>query len=121
MSMGMVKGIGIDRCTVGRMEGVHGQFGMRLLQRLLTPTEQHQKVWNAEALARRWACKEAVAKALGMGIGHALSFQDIEIIYTPAGAPQCKVTGHPGQVLVSVSDDAGVAVAMAVWVAAGAA
>jgi holo-[acyl-carrier protein] synthase len=111
----MIAGIGVDRCTVARMEAVHGAFGERLLARLLTPTEQAQKTWDANALARRWACKEAVAKALGTGIGEAHSFQDIEITYSASGAPLCGVKGLVGTMQVSVSDEDGVAVAFAVW------
>ena len=111
----MIVGVGVDRCTVARMEAVHGMFGERLIARLLTPAEQTQKVWDAPALARRWACKEAVAKALGTGIGAAYSFQDIEIIYSANGAPQCVVKGLEGRMHVSMSDDDGVAIAFAVW------
>jgi holo-[acyl-carrier protein] synthase len=113
--MFMIKGVGIDRCTVARMEAVHGAFGPRLLARLLTSTEQDQRVWDAAALARRWAGKEAVAKAVGTGIGAALSFLDIEISHTPAGAPTCSVKGIAGTVHVSITDDDGVALALAVW------
>ena len=111
----MIAGIGVDRCTVARMEAVHGAFGERLLSRLLTPTEQAAKSWTAQTLARRWACKEAVAKALGTGIGAQFGFQDIEITSTDAGAPQCTVKGAEGTMHVSVSDEDGVAIAFAVW------
>ncbi|MFN7163083.1 MAG: holo-ACP synthase [Pseudomonadota bacterium] len=111
----MILGIGIDRCTIARMEAVHGTFGPRLLSRLLTSTEQAQKEWTAAALARRWACKEAVAKALGTGIGEAFGFQDIEITYSAKGAPQCHVASAEGTMHISVSDDDGVAIAYAVW------
>ncbi len=97
------------------MAEAQAKFGSRFAERLLTPTELAQKVWDAAALARRWAIKEAVAKALGTGIGAALSFQDIEITYSPEGAPQCVVQGHPGRVQVSVTDDAGLATAIALW------
>lgn len=97
------------------MEAVHGAFGERLVQRLLTPTEQAQKMWDANALARRWACKEAVAKALGTGIGEAYGFQDIEITYSANRAPQCAVKGLEGTMHVSISDDDGVAMAFAIW------
>jgi holo-[acyl-carrier protein] synthase len=112
------QGVGVDVCAIARMEAAQASHGARLLQRVLTPQEQTQRVWDAPALARRWACKEAVAKALGTGIGAALSFQDIEITYSPQGAPQCQVRGVRGHVYVSVSDDAGVATAIALWSAA---
>ncbi len=111
----MLAGVGIDRIEVGRIAATEAKFGEAFTTRLLTPTELAQKHWDAPALARRWACKEAVAKALGTGIGAALSFQDIEVSYSPQGAPQCTVRGHAGQLMVSVTDDAGVATAIALW------
>lgn len=111
----VVKGIGVDVCATARIADAQAEHGERFLSRLLTPTERTQKAWDAAALARRWACKEAVAKALGIGIGTALSFQDIEITSSPAGAPLCQVRGVVGQVQISVSDDAGIATAFAVW------
>ncbi len=92
-----------------------GRFGPRLLQRVLTATEQTQRHWDGAALAKRWAQKEAVAKALGTGIGARLSFQDITITHDAHGAPLCAVRSRPGKVLVSVTDEAGVATAVAVW------
>jgi holo-[acyl-carrier protein] synthase len=111
----MVKGIGIDTCSLARIAEAQAKFGHRLAERLLTPTELAQKAWDAPALARRWAIKEAVAKALGTGIGAALSFQDIEITSSPQGAPQCAVQGREGRLHISVTDDAGLATAIAIW------
>lgn len=111
----MLKGVGIDTCSLARIAEAQAKFGQRLPERLLTPTELAQKVWDAPALARRWACKEAVAKALGTGIGADLSFQDIEITYSPQGAPQCVVKGREGRVHLSVTDDANLATAIAIW------
>lgn len=114
----MLKGVGVDVCATARIAAAQAEHGERFLTRLLTPTERAQKTWDAAALARRWACKEAVAKALGTGIGEALSFQDIEITASAAGAPLCQVRGVAGQVHLSVSDDGGIATAFAVWSAA---
>ena len=111
----MIAGVGIDRCSVARVAAVQEQFGGRFTERLLTPTERTQREWTAAQLARRWAMKEAVAKALGTGIGGTVGFQQIEITYDAKGAPRCAVQGIEGMVLVSVSDDEGVAVAMALW------
>lgn len=111
----MLTGIGTDVCALARIEAVWQRFGTRFADRLLTPVERLQKAWDAPALARRWAVKEAVAKALGTGIGAAVGFQDIELTYTPAGMLVCTVRGVANhQIWVSVSDDAGVAMAFCV-------
>ena len=114
-----VQGVGVDVCDTTRVAAVLRRFGPRFVRRVLTPTEQQERDWlspaSAPALARRWALKEAVSKALGTGIGAQVGFQQIEIGHTDAGAPTCVVAGMTGRWLVSVSDDAGLALALAVW------
>ncbi|MBI1308686.1 MAG: holo-[acyl-carrier-protein] synthase [Proteobacteria bacterium] len=109
-------GVGTDICRVERVERVLEKFGTRFLQRVLTPAEREQKEWNAAALARRWALKEAVAKACRTGIGGAVGFHDIEVRYDAAKAPHVQVRGTAEGLKVwgSVSDDAGLALAFAV-------
>jgi holo-[acyl-carrier protein] synthase len=114
-----VRGVGVDVCEVARVAAVVRRFGARFVRRVLTPHEQAERDWlnplSAGALARRWALKEAVGKALGTGIGAQVGFQQIQIGHTAAGAPTCVVAGMAGQWLVSVSDEAGLALALAVW------
>lgn len=112
-----VRGIGTDVVALGRVDAVLTEHGERFLQRVLTPVEMAQKDWDGAKLARRWAIKEAVAKAVGSGISGVVGFQDIEVSYTGAGQPQVAVRGFDdADFWVSVSDDcaAGVAVAFCV-------
>lgn len=109
------RGIGVDVCSVARVEEAVERQPERFISRLLTPEERKQrKVWTPEQLARRWALKEAVAKALGTGIGAEYGFQDIVVSHTARKAPLVAVRGYAGEVLASVSDDGGMAVAVAV-------
>lgn len=109
--------IGCDVVAISRVAAVLDAHGERFLTRILTPGERAQRVWQADALARRWAVKEAVAKALGCGIGMRLSFQDIEVCHDAAGAPLLCVKGYETvRFQVSVSDDKVADVAMAVVV-----
>lgn len=114
----MASGIGVDVCSVERIEKVWKRFGARFLRRVLTPAELGERQWRVAAdaarLARRWAIKEAVAKALGTGIGGVVGFQEIEISHSGKGAPVVKVKGYKGTVMASVSDDAGMVVAFVV-------
>lgn len=106
--------LGTDVCSIVRIEQAWAEHGARFLGRLLTPTEREAMgTPTAEKLARRWALKEAVAKALGTGIGGDVGFQDIEVSHDTRGAPEVAVRGREGLRLhASVSDDAGVAMAV---------
>lgn len=111
---GMITGIGTDVCKISRIEAGLARFGDRFLTRVLTPREREGH-WGPRQLARRWAMKEAVAKATGWGIGAKLSFQDIEILRDDMGKPVCSVRGMESlNVLVSASDDGDYATGFAV-------
>jgi holo-[acyl-carrier protein] synthase len=115
-------GVGVDVCEMVRVQKLYDEHAERLVRRVCNAHELAARPalrTDPAALARRWALKEAVAKALGTGIGGALSFGDITIDHTPAGQPLARVRGHEDKVfLVSVSDDAGVAMACCVVTAA---
>lgn len=109
-------GIGTDICSIERINILFKKDEQRLLNRLLTPQERIEQEWTPPALARRWAAKEAIAKAFGQGIGANIGFQEIEIKHSSKGAPQVAIQGMFAQAKVhlSISDDAGVAVAFAI-------
>jgi holo-[acyl-carrier protein] synthase len=110
----MITGIGTDICRISRIEAGLERFGVKFLERILTPLER-EGMWGARQLARRWAMKEAVAKATGWGIGRKLSFQDIEIVRDDLGRPVCSLKGFDDcNVLVSASDDGDYATGFAV-------
>lgn len=114
-------GVGVDVCALARIEEVWRAHGDRFENRILTPEERAARAWDAPALARRWAMKEAVAKALGTGIGAMVGFRDIQVTHDAAGAPLVTVRGREDlRVFASVSDDsvAGAAVAYCVVCAA---
>jgi len=92
---GTMVGLGIDLVSVDRLREAEARFGERLWQRVLTPVERDSLAGRRDpipSLAARFAAKEAVAKALGCGIGAQLSFQDIQITRADA-APQMAITG----------------------------
>ncbi|NBV54357.1 MAG: holo-[acyl-carrier-protein] synthase [Proteobacteria bacterium] len=109
-------GIGTDICAITRIEALLQKDAPRLLARILTPQERTEREWDAPSLARRWAAKEAVAKAFGQGIGAQVGFQEIEVQHTPHGAPTVHMHGTMAGAVVhlSVSDDAGTAIAFAI-------
>lgn len=69
---------GVDLVEVARVARAVEQHGERFLRRCFTAQERADAAAQAPALAARFAAKEAVAKALGCGIGE-VSWQDIEI------------------------------------------
>jgi holo-[acyl-carrier protein] synthase len=77
---------GIDLVDLERFERTIQRQGERFLQRIFTPRELALFSDHTESLAARFAAKEAVAKALGCGIG-AIRWQDIEILRDEHNAP----------------------------------
>jgi holo-[acyl-carrier protein] synthase len=103
--------VGVDVCEIERIKTVWMKNKKQFEDRLLTRAEKAKETkWTAEKLAKRWALKEAVAKALGTGIGERYGFHDIQIGHDPHGRPVISVQGVEN-IEASVSDDAGIAVA----------
>jgi holo-[acyl-carrier protein] synthase len=93
----LIKGIGTDLVKIKRIEESYAQFGDKFALRILTTTEfeafkaKEQKI---NYLAKRFAAKEAVSKALGTGIGENIGFQDIEISNNSLGAPTVTILSN---------------------------
>ncbi len=83
---------GVDMIEVGRVARSIDRFGERFLNRVFTPHERAMLGDNASRLAARFAAKEAVAKALGTGIGE-FAWRDIEIGRDERGAPFVMLRG----------------------------
>ena len=84
---------GIDLIEIARLDNLSEQIKPRFLQRVFTPTELNEVGASSASLAGRFAAKEAVAKALGTGIGP-VSWQDIEIRRGPEGEPVLELHGN---------------------------
>ena len=92
----MVKAIGTDIVARARIESALERSGDKFAQRILTPFEMQQFSQSAQPsafLAKRFAAKEAVAKALGTGIGRGISWQHMQIEHDENGAPILVLTG----------------------------
>ncbi|MDI2113570.1 holo-ACP synthase [Commensalibacter nepenthis] len=106
----MIVGIGSDLCDIRRIEAVLERHGGRFMQRIFTPNE----IKKAEgrygqtrigAYAKRWAAKEACAKALGTGFSDQVFYQDIEVVNLPSGQPSLKLTNGALQRLDELVQD----------------
>ena len=82
----MILRSGIDLVEIERLSGLESPLRERFLARVFTPTERAQAGEDACSLAGRFAAKEAVAKALGCGIGP-VGWQEIEILRGESGEP----------------------------------
>ena len=77
---------GVDLIEIERVSQAIERHGERFLKRVFTPQELAELKGNPASLAGRFAAKEAVAKALGTGIGR-IAWQEIEILRGPAREP----------------------------------
>jgi holo-[acyl-carrier protein] synthase len=87
---------GVDLIEISRIEEVVARHGKHYLERIYTPAEIEQCGKRAESLAGRFAAKEAVAKALGCGIGD-VSWQEIEVLGDEQNAPMLTLHGMAEQ------------------------
>jgi holo-[acyl-carrier protein] synthase len=120
-----VIGIGTDIVNIERIERIFEKFGQSFVDKNFHELEIKQfnllkKESKCAYLAKRFAGKEAVAKALGEGVGKNLSFKDIAIINDELGAPKVMISAvvYPGidkyKFHISLSDDYPFAVAFVV-------
>lgn len=110
-----MSGIGTDILKIARIEDTLTRLGDRFVCRILTPSEREEFKGSRNQhrlLAKRFAAKEAVAKALGTGIGRGVSWQDMEIGHDDAGAPRVSLTGGAAAVATSLGAT-GVALSLA--------
>lgn len=88
----MIRGIGCDLIEIARIEKSIFEHGAHFLDRIFTPKEQEycQRYKAPHShYAARFAAKEAIAKALGTGLGKSLSWTDLEILPDDLGKPHC--------------------------------
>lgn len=89
-------GTGVDIVEIARMTEAIDRFGERLLQRIFTADEIRYCKSTARPVqhfAARFAVKEAVLKAMGTGWSGGISWNEIEVVRSKAGAPGIELTG----------------------------
>lgn len=119
----MTIAIGTDIVEIQRIASALERQGDKFVQRILTKSEivEYQARGNSVAfLAKRFAAKEAIAKALGAGIGRGISFQQLIVSNNSDGAPQVELQANAAErlkqlggskVLLSLSDEKNYALA----------
>ncbi len=93
----IVLGLGNDLCNIERIQASLDRFGQRFIDRIFTPHEQakaeRRPLTRAGTYAKRFAAKEACAKALGTGFRRGVFFRDMGVVNLPSGAPTLMLTG----------------------------
>ena len=92
----MILGIGNDLIDIRRIEKTIERFGDRFLLRVFTEIERARsdgRAARAASYAKRFAAKEACAKALGTGLRHGVFWRDMGVVNLRSGRPSIQLTG----------------------------
>ena len=113
----MILGLGSDICDIRRIEGAIARHGERFLRRVFTPAERAKAASRSERIqaatyAKRFAAKEAAAKALGTGFRRGVFFSDLGVVNLPSGQPTLRMTGGAAARLAALTP-AGMAASVA--------
>ncbi|MFG1298930.1 holo-ACP synthase [Xanthobacter sp. V3C-3] len=104
----MILGIGSDFSDARRIARSIERYGDRFLDRVFTPVERakaDRRKLRAETYAKRFAAKEACAKALGTGLSHGVFWRDMGVVNLPSGQPTMVLTGGAAARLAALVPD----------------
>ena len=126
----MILGVGSDLVDVRRIERVIERHGDRFLLRIFTDIERakaDRRATRTETYAKRFAAKEACAKALGTGFRAGVFWRDLGVVNLPSGRPTMKLTGgalerlraitppgHDARIDLTITDEGPMAHAMVI-------
>jgi holo-[acyl-carrier protein] synthase len=92
----MILGIGSDLIDIRRIEQTIARYGDRFLDRIFTEVERakaERRANRIETYAKRFAAKEACAKALGTGLRAGVFWRDMGVVNMPSGRPTMRLAG----------------------------
>jgi len=98
----MIVGIGIDLVEIARLKRSIERFNERFLKRIYTVRELEycqQKLIREKHYAVRFAAKEAMVKAIGIGVRNGITWQDIEVVNDGMGKPEIRTYGKCKQIM----------------------
>ncbi len=126
----MIIGLGNDLCEIKRIERVLARYGERFTHRCFTAIEREKsdkRRMRAASYAKRFAAKEAMAKALGTGLSRGVFLRDMGVVNLPSGKPTMQLEGNAKKILqglvpegltphihLTISDDNGMAQAFVI-------
>jgi holo-[acyl-carrier protein] synthase len=101
----MIIGTGNDLIDISRIEKTLERHGARFVERIFTPVEirkSERRRARAASYAKRFAAKEACAKALGTGLSQGVFWRDMGVVNMPSGKPTMALTGGAADRLTSL-------------------
>jgi holo-[acyl-carrier protein] synthase len=104
----MILGVGNDIIDIRRIEATLDRFGNRFLDRIFTDIERRKseaRAARAASYAKRFAAKEACAKALGTGFRRGVFWRDMGVVNLPTGRPTLALTGGAAAQLRRITPD----------------
>jgi holo-[acyl-carrier protein] synthase len=126
----VIIGLGNDLCDISRVEKTLARFGERFTMRCFTDIERRKsdaRAQRAASYAKRFAAKEACAKALGTGMAWGVYWRDLGVVNLPSGKPTMRLTygaakalarlvpeGHEPHIHLTITDDGGMAQAFVI-------
>lgn len=102
----MIIGIGADLCNIDRIGGTLERFGERFVLRVFTEIERDRSERRAERVAsyaKRFAAKEACAKALGTGMRMGTAWREMGVVNLKSGRPTMELTGGAAERLKTIT------------------
>jgi holo-[acyl-carrier protein] synthase len=102
----LIIGVGSDLCDIRRVEETLARFGERFAARCFTEIERRKsdrRATRAASYAKRFAAKEACAKALGTGLSHGVFWRDMGVVNLPTGQPTMRLTGGAAERLAKIT------------------
>ncbi len=102
----MIIGVGADLCDIRRIQASLDRFGDRFRNRCFTEherTRSERKPDPAWSYAKRFAAKEACAKALGTGMRADVYWRDMGVVNLRSGRPTLALTGHAAERLARLT------------------
>jgi holo-[acyl-carrier protein] synthase len=104
----VILGVGNDLIDIRRIEKTLERYGERFIARIFTEVERKKsegRRQRAASYAKRFAAKEACAKALGTGLSQGVYWRDMGVINLPSGRPTLKLTGGAARILRDITPD----------------
>jgi holo-[acyl-carrier protein] synthase len=104
----MILGLGNDIIDIRRVERTIERYGDRFLSRVFTDIERRKsdgRAGRAASYAKRFAAKEACAKALGTGFRRGVFWRDMGVVNLPSGRPTLELTGGALQALADLTPE----------------
>jgi holo-[acyl-carrier protein] synthase len=104
----MILGLGSDIVDIRRIEAAIARHGDRFIDRIFTPLERAKAMRRTEKIraatfAKRFAAKEAAAKALGTGFQRGVFFSDLGVVNLPSGQPTMQMSGGAAERLKAMT------------------